>query len=79
VQAENLTALTFGDSDGLEVCDFVLAIIYNLQTAPFAPLFVHSVQSAAPTLAVQVVDMRCKVTPISKPPWQYFRGSQVAD
>src|SRR5215467_14102850 len=26
-------------------------------TAPFAPLFVHSVQSAAPTLAVQVVDM----------------------
>ncbi len=34
-----------------------IAIIYNPQTAPFAPLFLRSVQSAAPTLAVQVVDM----------------------
>ncbi len=34
-----------------------VAVIYNPQTAPFAALFLHSVQSAAPTLAVQVVDM----------------------
>jgi putative tryptophan/tyrosine transport system substrate-binding protein len=34
-----------------------VAIIYNPQTAPFAALFLHSVESAAPTLAVQVVDM----------------------
>jgi len=34
-----------------------IAIIYNPQTAPFAGLFLHSVQSAAPTLALQIVDM----------------------
>jgi putative tryptophan/tyrosine transport system substrate-binding protein len=34
-----------------------IAIIYNPQTAPFAPLFLRSVQSAAPTVAVQVIDM----------------------
>jgi putative tryptophan/tyrosine transport system substrate-binding protein len=34
-----------------------VAIIYNPQTAPFAALFLHSVESAAPTLAVHVVDM----------------------
>jgi putative ABC transport system substrate-binding protein len=34
-----------------------IAIIYNPQTAPFAPLFLRSVQSAALTLAVQIVDM----------------------
>jgi putative tryptophan/tyrosine transport system substrate-binding protein len=34
-----------------------VAVLYNPQTAPFAALFLHSVQSAAPTLAVQVVDM----------------------
>jgi putative tryptophan/tyrosine transport system substrate-binding protein len=33
------------------------AIIYNTRTAPFAPSFVRSVQSAAPPLSVQVVDM----------------------
>src|SRR6266852_1605733 len=34
-----------------------VAVIYNPQTAPFAALFLRSVQSAAPTLTVQVVDM----------------------
>jgi putative tryptophan/tyrosine transport system substrate-binding protein len=34
-----------------------IAIIYNPQTAPFAALFLRSVQSAASTLAVQIVDM----------------------
>jgi ABC-type uncharacterized transport system substrate-binding protein len=34
-----------------------IAIIYNPKTAPFAPLFLRSVQSAALTLAVQIVDM----------------------
>ena len=34
-----------------------IAAIYNPQTAPFAGLFLHSVQSAASTLAVQIVDM----------------------
>jgi ABC-type uncharacterized transport system substrate-binding protein len=34
-----------------------IAIIYNPQTAPFAALFLRSVQSAAPTFAVQIVDM----------------------
>jgi putative ABC transport system substrate-binding protein len=34
-----------------------IAIIYNPQTAPFAQLFLRSVQSAASTLAVQIVDM----------------------
>jgi putative tryptophan/tyrosine transport system substrate-binding protein len=34
-----------------------VAIIYNPQTAPFAALFLHSLQSAAATLAVQVVAM----------------------
>jgi putative tryptophan/tyrosine transport system substrate-binding protein len=34
-----------------------VAIIYNPQTAPFAALFLHSLQSAAATLAVQVVEM----------------------
>jgi putative ABC transport system substrate-binding protein len=34
-----------------------IAIVYNPQTAPFAALFLRSVQSAAPTFAVQIVDM----------------------
>jgi len=34
------------------------AVIYNPQTAPFAGLFLHSVQSAAPTFAVEAVAMR---------------------
>src|SRR3974390_1806993 len=34
-----------------------VAAIYNPQTAPYAALFLRSIQSAAPTLAVQVVDM----------------------
>jgi len=34
-----------------------VAVIYNPQTAPFASLFLRSVQSAAPSLAVAVVDM----------------------
>jgi putative ABC transport system substrate-binding protein len=34
-----------------------IATIYNPQTAPYAALFLRSLQSAAPTLAVQVVDM----------------------
>jgi putative tryptophan/tyrosine transport system substrate-binding protein len=34
-----------------------VAIIYNPQTAPFAALFLHSVESAAATSTVQVVDM----------------------
>jgi putative tryptophan/tyrosine transport system substrate-binding protein len=34
-----------------------VAIIYNPQTAPFAALFLRSVQSAAATLSAQVVDM----------------------
>jgi putative ABC transport system substrate-binding protein len=34
-----------------------VAIIYNPQTAPFAMSFLRSVRSAAPALAVQVVDM----------------------
>jgi putative ABC transport system substrate-binding protein len=34
-----------------------IAIIYNPQTAPFAALFLRSVRSAAPTFAMQIVDM----------------------
>jgi putative tryptophan/tyrosine transport system substrate-binding protein len=34
-----------------------IAIIYNPQTAPFAGLYLGSVQSAAPSLALQIVDM----------------------
>jgi putative tryptophan/tyrosine transport system substrate-binding protein len=34
-----------------------VAVIYNPQTAPFAGLFLRSVQSAAPMLSVQTVDM----------------------
>jgi putative tryptophan/tyrosine transport system substrate-binding protein len=34
-----------------------IAIIYNPQTAPFAGLFLRSVQLAAPSLALQIVDM----------------------
>ena len=34
-----------------------IAIIYNPQTAPFAGLFLRSVQSAAPTLAVEAIAM----------------------
>src|SRR5208282_2296506 len=34
-----------------------VAVIYNPQTAPFAGLFLRSVQSAAPTFAVETVDM----------------------
>jgi putative ABC transport system substrate-binding protein len=34
-----------------------VAVIYNPQTAPFAGLFLRSVQSAAPTFAVEVVTM----------------------
>jgi putative tryptophan/tyrosine transport system substrate-binding protein len=34
-----------------------VAIIYNPQTAPYAGLFLRSVASAAPTLAVEAVDM----------------------
>jgi putative ABC transport system substrate-binding protein len=34
-----------------------IAAIYNPETAPYAGLFLRSVQSAAPTLAVQIVDM----------------------
>jgi putative tryptophan/tyrosine transport system substrate-binding protein len=34
-----------------------IAIIYNPQTAPFAGLYLGSVQSAAPLLALQIVDM----------------------
>jgi hypothetical protein len=34
-----------------------VAVIYNPHTAPFAVSFLHSVQSAAPTVAVHVVDM----------------------
>jgi len=34
-----------------------VAVIYNPQTAPFAGLFLRSVVSAAPTLAVEAVDM----------------------
>src|SRR5258708_15885288 len=34
-----------------------IAIIYNPQTAPFSGLFLRAVQSAAPSLALQIVDM----------------------
>ena len=34
-----------------------IAAIYNPETAPYAGLFLRSAQSAAPTLAVQIVDM----------------------
>jgi putative tryptophan/tyrosine transport system substrate-binding protein len=34
-----------------------VAVIYNPQTAPFAGLFLRSVQSAAPTFAVEAVPM----------------------
>jgi putative tryptophan/tyrosine transport system substrate-binding protein len=34
-----------------------VAVIYNPQTAPYAGLFLRSVASAAPTLAVEAVDM----------------------
>jgi putative tryptophan/tyrosine transport system substrate-binding protein len=34
-----------------------VAVIYNPQTAPFAGLFLRSVQSAAPTFAVEVITM----------------------
>jgi putative tryptophan/tyrosine transport system substrate-binding protein len=34
-----------------------IAVIYKPQTAPFAGLFLRSIQLAAPTLALQIVDM----------------------
>jgi putative ABC transport system substrate-binding protein len=34
-----------------------IAVIYNPQTAPFAGLFLRSIQLAAPSLALQIVDM----------------------
>jgi putative ABC transport system substrate-binding protein len=39
------------------------AMIYNPQTAPFAGLFLRSVQSAAPMLSVQAVGLQVETTP----------------
>jgi putative tryptophan/tyrosine transport system substrate-binding protein len=39
-----------------------IGMIYNPQTAPFARLFLQSVQSAAPMLSVQVIDLRIEST-----------------
>jgi putative ABC transport system substrate-binding protein len=35
-----------------------IAVIYNPQSAPFAALFLRSVQSAAPAMAVHIVDLQ---------------------
>jgi hypothetical protein len=56
-----------------------VAALYYPQTAQFAALFLHSVQSAAPTLAVQVVDMPVEDDTDIETEASMFTRSRAAD